>query len=296
MSQSWRPPVLFFLSFGYVLITSAFPASVLWAQGVLVALIAVGLVIIGIPHGALDVWTFQHRAETGAKARYITGYLMAIGGVFWFWQTFPVAGLLLFLCLSAWHFGQADGALWGLTKVESAVWGAWLLSMMLVWHTEEMNAILVHMGILHEQLSRLAVHLEPVQGFTVLGWVAAAAWAAKRSNWNWLWCIGMLAAAPWTPLLLMFGLYFVGQHSAAGWHHLKSRLGQSSWQLWRKAIPFSLGAWLLIGAGLGWMTFESPSDVDATAGAFFVLLGSISIPHIFESHLFLFNAAEGSTP
>ena len=121
----------------YVVMTSFVPHSTAAADAILGMLLLAGLAVIGIPHGALDVWTYQHRTKNGfSSLGYIVGYLIAIGLVFAFWMVFPVAGLTLFLVLSAWHFGQADFVLWGLLKGGWA-WGTLALSLILVWHMEE---------------------------------------------------------------------------------------------------------------------------------------------------------------
>ena len=90
---------------------------------------------------------------------------------------------------------------------------------------------------------------------------------------------------PWIPVLLSFGLYFIGQHSASGWHHLR-RIGAFFKILVMKALPFTVGAPYSSASECGgWAIRKLQSD--ATVGAFFMLLGCISIPHIFESHWFL---------
>ena len=291
MKETVRPLLVFAVAGLYVVMTSFVPHSTAAADAILGMLLLSGLAVIGIPHGALDVWTYQHRTKNSfSSLGYIVGYLIAIGLVFAFWMVFPAAGLTLFLVLSAWHFGQADFVLWGLLKGGWA-WGTLALSLILVWHMEEALEIVSHMGVEPGTQNLISSFIPALQWTAITGWFIAAARAIYLRKAPWLWTLGMLAFTPWIPLLLAFGMYFVGQHSFAGWSHLQHEMKLRSMDLWRKAFPFTVGAWLLIAGGIWILTSGKSSDLHATSGAFFMLLGSISIPHIFESHWLLRNDA-----
>ena len=291
MTETIRPPLVFAVAAAYVTLNFFFPGTQVEADFVLSGLLLAGLVVIGIPHGALDVWTYQQRKVNGLSTlQYIIAYLLAIAFVFGFWMAFPVMGLALFLALSAWHFGQADISMWGLRQ-GGWMWGTLALAMVLVWHTDEVMQIVGHMGIEQALQQKITAVAPSLQWIAVIGWFAAAARAIYLRNAHWLWTLGMLTFTPWIPLLLAFGMYFVGQHSFAGWWHLQNETHMRSTELWLKALPFSLGAWSLIALGVWFLTFGVNSDLQATSGAFFMLIGCISIPHIFESHWFLRNDA-----
>lgn len=258
-------------------------------EAMLIVLI-VGLFIVGIPHGALDVWTHRARQTGRSDWIYVSMYLACIGLCFFAWHSFPVVGLFVFLLLSAWHFGQADVRLWN-QKRGAMLWGTSVLLGILGWHINEMIPIIENMGVVvTEQLWNEQAEVS-VKVLSTLGWVGFTARAISIRNWAWVGVLAFLAITPFMPLLHAFGLYFIGQHSFAGWHHLRVRLNQSNWQLWRRASPFSIGAWIIIIIGI-WFLDNEKMDADATAGAFFMLLGSISIPHIFESHELLRNGAD----
>jgi len=81
------------------------------------------------------------------------------------------------------------------------------------------------------------------------------------------------------PLLVSFGIYFIGQHSLHGWRHLLIGLKERSWSLWIKSLPFSLGGafiilYFLLSAGLNYV------------GVFFIILSCLSIPHVYSMHKF----------
>lgn len=66
-------------------------------------------VLIGMPHGAYDVWRLQDQSRnpltTGLK---IALYLSIVVAYLCLWQRLPVFSLFLFLSLTAWHWGIAD--------------------------------------------------------------------------------------------------------------------------------------------------------------------------------------------
>lgn len=256
-----------------------------WASEALGGMLALGLAAIGIPHGALDVWTHEARTP-GRNAAYIVGYLVCIGVTLAGWRMFPHAGLLVFLVLSAWHFGQADFTLWGITRGHFT-WGVLALGTILVWHIDEVLPIVDQMGVSEAAQLRVSDWESTLQLASTAGLIACTIAALRLRNWEWLLSIALIALTPWIPVLLAFGLYFIGQHSASGWHHLQSRMGWTSKALWWKAAPFTLGAVALMGLGVVGLGRPEMFLSNATYGAFFMLLGSISIPHIFESHWFL---------
>ncbi|WP_169977502.1 Brp/Blh family beta-carotene 15,15'-dioxygenase [Tautonia rosea] len=68
----------------------------------------VGLLVFGIPHGALDhrIPTESDRSPGGLG--FLAGYLGAIAVVLMLWWIAPMAALIGFLVVAAFHFGQGD--------------------------------------------------------------------------------------------------------------------------------------------------------------------------------------------
>jgi beta-carotene 15,15'-dioxygenase len=75
-------------------------------------LVVASIFLIGIPHGAIDHIISAELFNTGSNFRghmvfygsYI--FIMLLIGMLWIWV--PVAGMILFLAISIYHFGQAD--------------------------------------------------------------------------------------------------------------------------------------------------------------------------------------------
>jgi Brp/Blh family beta-carotene 15,15'-monooxygenase len=104
------------------------------------------MILVGIPHGAVD-----HLLETGSwnlkKApMFIINYLVLAGVIGVLWLFLPQIALIIFILYSMWHFGQADGKIWGFSSITSFLWGGSVLLYILGTHAQETNTILISMG------------------------------------------------------------------------------------------------------------------------------------------------------
>ncbi len=223
-----------------------------------------GLVLVGLPHGAID-----HLLETGllntpVRLAFIAKYLLAsaLMGALWFLS--PMAGLMVFLLYSAWHFGETEFRQQGRSPgILSVVWGAAMLGMILCSHIPELNSVLRELGI---------GAVDPSWQF--LTWVFMAAYVATgwRKGLMGLYLIPALAL----PLLHAFGLYFIADHSAKSSAHLLRGFNAAPGKLLLKALPFTAGALILC-------LFFYQSTLWNTAGAtglFFIFLSCLSFPHV----------------
>lgn len=257
-----------------------------WSVTFAWSLIVIGMLAVGIPHGALDVATHSSRSNRLHPAYFILAYLLCIALVIGCWLTFPMLTLIGFVLLSAWHFGQADFELWQL-KRGSWIWGLIVLSFILSWHLSATVPILHAMGVGQEFTSAWQQHEGLVKTITAGALMLSAFLATWLKKMDWLGAVMLIAATAWMPLLFGFALYFIGLHSTAGWTHLQSKLNRTAKELWWMALPYSAGAWFIFASGIWYWNDQHPADAEATVGAFFALLSSISIPHIIETHFFL---------
>ena len=228
----------------------------------------IGLVTIGIPHGALDHLLETRQLDSGRLPVFIIKYV-SIGAVMaLLWYLTPSISVILFVLYSAWHFGQADGKQWSMKPALSLAWGASVLVYILGTHVTESNAILATMSTLSLPFGLTAWGLSPWILFFLykrnLAGVLTTSWLLLSSQ---------------LPLMFAFGLYFIGQHSLTGWKHIQSHLGMSHQRMWLHALPFHLGAWLQLGV---FSIVESTSGGASelfTWGNFFIFLACISLPH-----------------
>ena len=247
-------------------------------------LLIAGLVIVGIPHGALDHILESRGKKTNFTLAFITKYLGLMGLMYLIWQVNAPFALILFLGYSAWHFGESD-----FREVNSKgswmsfVWGVWLLGSILALHLIELNTFLPHFnvpiltgGIYFLDFTTLEWAVFVSAFLMILGTCVYPKYAKLRD------VIYIVILGAFMPLLVAFGTYFIGHHSLNGWSHLKKGLNMTSNQLWRKAWPFSLGAFFILSLFLGVVDWS----ITAYWAQFFIFLSCISFPHVWEMRKF----------
>ena len=239
-------------------------------------ILIVGLLSIGLPHGALDhLYSVSNKLRI--PWRFIGVYLGLGLLVLLLWYLLPVIALLIFLAYTAWHFGQADFEIWKWRSgFKSFFWGSFVLALILGSHWFETNQILNQMGIeipkyidFSFDFSQTITGLLAILGFLLL---------FTRSFFSRIIeTIVVLILGLWLPLLPAFVCYFVFQHSLHGWLHLREKLKLNHQKMWLQALPFTLGALGLFGAYL--YLIQEPNW-----GQVFIFLSALSFPHVYYMH------------
>jgi lycopene beta-cyclase len=268
---SWfQPLILTILTIFLIVLGNKSPLQTNIANGIFF----VGLISVGIPHGAVD-----HLLETGKwdfkKAPlFIVKYLLLFALMGMIWYFIPPLALTIFIGYSAWHFGQADGDQWQFSPLIAMLWGTSVLFYLLGTHITETNAILATMGQLSLPISC------PV--WAMLPWLL---WAVIRKKFPLMLTVIWLMLASYIPLLYAFGLYFIGQHSLTSWQHIQAHLKLSHKHIWLHALPFHGGAWFLMAAFYFlWPSQDMVYDYSQW-GLFFIFIACISFPHVIAMHV-----------
>ncbi|MBM3428664.1 MAG: hypothetical protein FJX95_07770 [Bacteroidetes bacterium] len=249
----------------YVVFRNAEPLIYGWAMFIML----LGLICIGIPHGALDHVIESSHLGTKKFIHFLGLYLLLMGLMSSIWFYNPNWALCIFLVYSAIHFGQTDGVEWELSNFISWLWGASMLAFILGSHDQETNIILESMGF-HG--------LFPTVNFIILApWFLYASITKRGKMVGTILWIGFSC---FLPLIFAFGLYFIFHHSALGWKHLKSQFNMTHSDMWRQSVLFQLGAWLFLSLFyLYWPSTDGPNNITKW-GVFFVFLSSLSFPHV----------------
>ncbi len=239
-------------------------------------IIIVGLLIVGLPHGALDhLYSVSnpHRIPWRFIGIYLgLGLLLLV-----VWYFLPYLALVIFLTYTAWHFGQADFEIWKRQSgVKSFFWGILVLALILGSHWTETSEILTEMGIFLPQSIDLLGFLNQNSSWVLLFLVLILS-PIMRMNPKVKETLFCLFIGAWLPLLPAFACYFVFQHSLHGWQHLKQKLSLSHQKMWLQALPFTLGALVLFGAYL--YLIQEPNW-----GQVFIFLSALSFPHVYYMH------------
>jgi Brp/Blh family beta-carotene 15,15'-monooxygenase len=126
--------------------------------------------------------------------------------------------------------------------------------------------------------------------FAVLSFVYILSQIQLRRKQSYVALIFILLIGLKLPLIVAFALYFIFQHSYNAWRHLQVGLSMSSVSLYKKALPYTLGALLVFVILLlpGKIKLDSSEGV---IGYFFIFLACISLPHFLIMHIFYRNTA-----
>ncbi len=275
--QTKTLPILilpFFFTILFLILNYLKSESISWL------LLGIGFFTVGLSHGALDHITQKANINAKEYTYFIVNYLIKSALIGSVWLVFPSLALIIFILYSAWHFGQADYQEWKLKYgLQSFLWGLISLLIILLFHFDELNLFLLQIPnlqalntinhISHNQLFMYQI------GIVILGFILALLNKSKLMALTLMY----LMLSSMLPLLLSFGIYFVGQHSMHGWKHLKCGLNETLPSLLIKALPFTLGGIIVI---LFFMLYFSVNYI----GVFFIVLSCLSMPHVLSMNYF----------
>ena len=273
----------------------------------------IGLVFLGLPHGALDhlapLFLLHKRLTLRYLALFVLGYAALVVLYLAFWHVFPLAALAVFLLCSWLHWGQGDAYFLRVLDGQPAPrtrWGGFL-----IWAVRGGLPILlpplahpaafasVAGGILSWYGSHAAWRLtEPEQGagLVVLGLAIFAylrqSWQLSRQAfWRDAGEIGLLLAYfLLVPAILAVGIYFCVWHSARHIGRLMHldpadqrplALGKMGWCVRRsawQALPMTLGALAFLAGLYEWLG-QSRVTVGSFVYLYLSLIAALTFPH-----------------
>ena len=241
------------------------------------SVLVVGLFLVGIPHGAMDHMTEALSKSKRITAPFILKYLALMAIVYLLWLFSPSIALFSFLLYSAWHFGETDTEEWGIqSPFIGLLWGALFFVGLFSSHVLELQNVLLLLDVQGLDLS-LDYSL-----FFVVSLCVSSLLALIFRRVQWLALVFFLVLSQWVPLVISFGIYFIFHHSFKGWSHLRESLGQNNLTLFKNALPFNIGAFVLF-----LFFFLNPQgSLETNTSLFFVFISCISFPHIFCMHRF----------
>lgn len=240
---------------------------------------AVMILLLGVPHGALDMIFARRLHHIRTPLGWVwfgLAYGALAAAVFAVWSVTPVAFLIGFLVISALHF-SGDPAQ-GTMAVSRVVYG---------------GAIIVLPTLLHsEEVARLFAMLAgPDAAALLMPWLTRAAWpwlgalivcSAIEAGRSWQTSLELLAVGALMTLaspLFGFAAFFCGMHSAR--HILRTVAYGRPMKPWMVLasglIPMGI---VLAGSVLGWNFLGSMSFDERLVQLVFVGLAALTVPHM----------------
>jgi Brp/Blh family beta-carotene 15,15'-monooxygenase len=250
----------------------------------LAALAAV--VVIGLPHGALDGAIAMHLGfgrRPLVFIRFLLLYVSMAGLVVGAWMLAPTVCLLGFLLVSMLHFGAGDarhGSGW-LRSVEVIAHGGLVVVGISQLHHREVDIIFSYLTGADTVLVWQVLDLMTVLvGLAVLICIGQGLWYRRwRATAVELVALGVLFAM--TPPLVGFAVYFCLVHSA---RHVAGIVGalrrdMSGFALVNQAAWLTVASWMAGGLALWWFADQANPE-PVVMRVVFIGLAALTVPHM----------------
>jgi hypothetical protein len=298
-----KTPTWITVLLGFILVIWQFLQGTL-PQSIQILFFVSLILLTGIPHGALD-HLIQEATDKKLNKVYdikifLLKYLLIMAGygLAWFW--FPGLSLLIFLLISAWHFGETDlekvpknAIIWSMTRL---IYGFYILSFILLTHINEVQPIVVKM--IGTQNTVLVfwnfINLNTKQILYLLGLSFITIFIVAQSkhliNFDKIRILRLsliLISSAWLPLLPAFALYFGGWHALCAFDNIHDYLRKDHPTLsfkfvYFKTMPFTLLSIAFLCLFL-WYCNRYTQQYDPFP-ILFIFISLITLPHLIIAH------------
>ena len=259
------------------------------------------ILFIGIPHGAIDNLLYLREQKLN-NTQFIAIYLTVVLGNVVLWMIFPVCAYLIFLLISAYHFGQSQFAHYFektdiSKKLLAFSWGLSLLSALVYFNIEEIQLIMLedeHFAIfdLVHQTQHMHYLFIASSGITLSVMVFLTLKKAIKKEFFLLETLVfslILLSFEVMPFLIGFTLYFVILHSLKVLNEeyqflsIKNEVGS-----WKDFIVLLTPLTLFSFAGIALVFLLIHFDLlDLSYGyCLLIIISSITLPHVFVMNRF----------
>jgi beta-carotene 15,15'-dioxygenase len=237
------------------------------------------VVLLGVPHGALDPWIAEKAGLIETRRAQMTFHLLYIAGaaaVVAIWSILPLAALIGFLLISAWHFSGDWSDVFGVGM--RWISGGLLLWMPIVFHTESVAEIFAMLS--EDRGGRLAHWLHVPTLVVLLVAMLVIAVALQRHKW---WAVvefgALVVLAATAPPLVYFAVYFCLLHSP---NHLLGYFALAGpalrGRLIKMTLLYSIGS-LAVAAPVVWLWPDGGAN-SLIARVIFIGLAALTVPHM----------------
>jgi beta-carotene 15,15'-dioxygenase len=246
-------------------------------------IIALALImLIGLPHGAADAWLLKQRwprlrhYSMAAVLYAVSAFAFAI-----FFLHFPMAGLIIFIIISAWHFGTYDSHP-AMQWSQLAIGSLFIFGPFLFWKAS-IESYFLAIGLTMMQSSFLL----QIGGYIFMISACIALLAAlllfKQDRKPLLGCLLALPVTIALPPLLSFSLYFCLLHAP----HQSASLDKRLAQWWRNPLMVAALVMTWVIAGL-WFYFSNLSAISERLAIILIIgMASLTVPHMLLDALLL---------
>ena len=245
-----------------------------------------GIVMIGLPHGALDGAVAMHLGlveKFSTMSRFVIIYVGLAGLVVGAWIIAPSLRVIVFLIISMLHFGAGD-ARHGegvLRFAETMAHGGLAIVGISQFHRSEVDEIFYYLINQDTAMVWLAINVLTVA--VIVAIIACVSQAAKDVKWSTttleLLILGIVYAL--VPPLLGFAIYFCLVHSARHFRRILSTIKATVdfSNIKNQAILFTTASWIAAGIAF-WMLADFADPGPTVMRITFIGLAALTVPHM----------------
>lgn len=274
------------------------------SQNIQIAFFVSLILLTGIPHGALD-HLIQESTDKKLNRKYniklfLLKYLviMALYAIGWYF--FSGASLVIFLIISAWHFGETDlekvpqnVLIWTFARL---IYGFYILAFILLAHLDEVRPIVDRMLGKQESVmlfwNFITLNVKQILyllglSFTTVFIVAQSEFLIKFDKIRLFRLVAILLISAYLPLLPAFALYFGGWHALCAFDNIHGYLRKDhpslSFKLiYVKTLPLTILAIIFLCTFL-WYAHVNTQGFDPFP-VLFIFISLITLPHLIIAH------------
>lgn len=290
---------LFFAAFLVLLAVFTGPQEIPFSVQVYGSMVFIALV--GIPHGAIDHIIFMENNRVGPVMFY--GFYVGAMGLFVVtWLLFPCVSLVLFILLSAYHFGQSRFS--DLERLSHTVngllswsWGCSILFGLFYYKNVELAGLLQSAPDIAQLQDAFDIRVyawllpfSTLLTFILLVWALHRQYVKTERFFSEIYFLLLIHLCFYAlPLLVGFTLYFITLHAASvlseEFHFLRIRRpGLSVWQFIVLLMPYTLLS-VLGGGILFFLVHHGWVDTSNLLLAF-IIVSALTLPHSIVMHGF----------
>ena len=254
------------------------------------------LILFGIPHGALDLYIDQKVNKAENNKWFLFKYLINILSYALVWYFIPTVALIIFIIITAYHFGEIDWLGKSETLLHKLIYSVLGLSWILFLLSSNMEfaiEVFLNMGKsktdpaiyfkLAKTLYPISIALLIVVNFLLFFFKNYFFESSKDYYFSLIQLAILCLLNIFLPLWICFSFYFGIWHSLLSFDKIRLNFAiANSFQGWKqllfKAAPFSIMAWI----GILYIIFASYNSKD-TSGIFtllFISLAVLALPHL----------------
>ena len=245
-----------------------------------------GIVMIGLPHGALDGAVAMHLGLVGKfskLAKFIFYYVIIAVLVVGVWLLIPTVSLIAFLIISILHFGSGDAnnGQGVMHFIQSLAHGGLVIIGISQFHRSEVDEIFYYLTNQNTEIIWLVIDIMTVG--VVLAIIACITQIRNNSAWTTtsLELLGLGFVYWLAPPLLGFAVYFCLVHSARHFKRIFSSIKQTLTfaKMKNQAILFSAVCWITAVIAF-WQLADFSNPEPVIMRITFIGLAALTVPHM----------------